>query len=120
MKVLRKWLESADPLRTEAPLSETEARRMRRLVVAAAADSPSREGRPTGWVAAIIAIAFASVVGVVRWNSATDRDAETAAERSAAIDVPIRTPRQLQFVTAGGTRVIWVFNAQFEAPGSVR
>ena len=120
MKDVGRWLESADPLRNEPPLSATEVQRMRRLVVAAADGPPARDSVSRQWVAAAVVVAFVTAFAVGRWNPSTSHRSETAPATVASIDASISTPRQLQFVTAGGTRVIWVFNPEFNAPGSIR
>ena len=93
---------------------------MRRLVVAAADGPRARGSDPMQWVAAAVVVALLSAFALGRWNPAAKDGSETAPATAASMDAPISTPRQLQFVTAGGTRVIWVFNPEFEAPGSIR
>jgi|SRR5688572_24698978 hypothetical protein len=120
MKDVGRWLESADPLRTEPPLSATEVQRMRRVVVAAADGPTTRDSHSMQWVAAALVVAFVSAFALARWDPAANQTSDTASATVASIDASISTPRQLQFVTAGGTRVIWVFNPEFNAPGSIR
>ena len=120
MKDVGRWLESADPLRTEPPLSATEVQRMRRVVVAAADGATARASDSIHWVAAAVVVAFVFAFALGRWSPVANTNSETVSATAASLDASISTPRQLQFVTAGGTRVIWVFNPEFEAPRSIR
>ena len=120
MKDVGRWLESADPVKTEPPLSDADVQRMRRLVVAAADGSRTRDSISMQWVVAAVVVAFVSTLAVARWNPPANHGPQTLPATPASMDASISTPRQLQFVTAGGTRVIWVFNPEFNAPGSIR
>lgn len=119
MKDLRHWLESDDPLKSEAPLSDAEVQRMRRAVIAARPETrASASLRWAGWLAAPVAVAVLAAIG-----SYVDRSQDSPApvlDGPPSADLPVTTPRQLQFVTAGGTRIIWIFNPDFEIAGSTR
>jgi hypothetical protein len=116
MKNVREWLQAADPLADEPSLADEYAQRMRRRVLTAV-DQPVVS--PTFWparlIAAAVAVAVAVTVGVHRsLSSPHDSDAGADAQQAIAAEPPVTTPRQLEFVTAGGTRVIWHFNPDFD------
>ena len=107
-----KWLRAADPLAREPELSHAEVAAMRRVVIAAA--GRQRAGA-TPWpsallVAATIAATLVAGVTIGRWFPPRDREA--TATGGAVPDNGGR--RQLQFATRGGTRVIWVFDPEFQ------
>jgi hypothetical protein len=114
MKNLRDLLKDADPLGDEAPLSDADLQRMRRVVVTndARAASPSAAWSPVRWAALAVAIAVVAGLGVQRWPALTRQPAETSVEP----EQPSPSRRQVQFITAGGTRIVWVFNSEFETP----
>lgn len=96
-------------------ITDAELRRMRQAVVAAAAAAASSA---TVWPRAFLVTATALLVvcsGLLAGlqNLASNRApliVEHAAEPSA------RT--QLQFSTPGGTRIIWVFDSEFDLKGT--
>ena len=115
-------------------LSAEEAHAMRRVVVAAVAEVES-DGAPSIWMrrpvlvaAAIVAIVSAGVVTSVRFDlsnrspqAATTEVASQAAPSDAASAANDGSQsRQLQFMTAGGTRVIWVFNSELDLKATLR
>ena len=119
-------LRSADPVDGEPPPSAEDLRRMRHAVTAAARDArPARAwGRPA-WIAAVTAVVMVAGVSVDQLRRAQGRGASVASPRDApgasAMSTGLaRQRRQLQFVTPGGTRVIWVFDSEFEIPGGDR
>jgi hypothetical protein len=89
---------------------------VRGLIVAAArnAAQPARAGwwpRPL-LVGATVAVTLVGGVMVGRW--VTWRDARTVSIRPQAASAGVSAPRrQLQFATPGGTRIIWVFDPDF-------
>ncbi len=104
---LRHWLRAGDPLPPDEELPRPAALRMRQVVLAA-------EPRPAWpmWrvaaVAASLAVALAAA-WLTQTQSAPGPDAtlivvQTPPAAEAAIEPP---GRQIQFVTRGGTRVIW-------------
>jgi len=112
-------LRDADPLAHEERLSPDEASRMRRAIVAAARD---RSTDVPGWwptpmmVAATVAATLVAGVSVERWLPRRDRAIGNPAARAAAISTlpaASRERRQLQFASPGGTRIIWVFDSDF-------
>jgi len=118
MSAVRDWLRSADPVVDEPPLSETDAQRLRRLVIAAGDERPTSFAvwSRTSVAAVTLVVVLTVAVGVSRWWSPTD-DARAVPSGGTAVTAPssdASTRRQLQFSTPGGTRVIWIFNADFK------
>jgi len=107
-----KWLRAADPLAHEPDGSHIEVAAIRRAVIAAA-DQHRAAAAP--WPSAVVVtttIAATLVAGVTigRWFPPREREAA----RSGG-SVPEKGGRQqLQFATRGGTRVIWVFDSEFQ------
>ena len=113
-------------------LSVDEARAMRRIVVAAVSDgTPSRASSPWGrrsvLVAATIVAVISAAIGTGLHVDLTNRQPSTTqlVPNAAPIDTTntayVTTPtRQLQFVTAGGTRIIWVFNSDLNLEANSR
>jgi hypothetical protein len=112
MKNLRKLLRDGDPLTHERPLSSDEIEWMRHIVLTT---TPRRRMRP--WVMSVAAAsAFGLVAGAGVWWNTTVRQQpilQTDAAKSAAPATPGER-RQLQVTTPGGTRVIWVFDSNFD------
>lgn len=106
---LGQQLRDADPLTRERALSTDDVHAMRRRIVSAAHDAPQR-GRPGLQIAGAIVIACTVVVGLaIATRFRSDR----------GLEKPVTTPRQdeprqLQFETPGGTRIIWVLNPNLE------
>jgi hypothetical protein len=110
-------------------LSPDDAEAMRRTVLAAASTNVPE---PDGWswmrpaiVAATVVVMIA--VGIVAGRRIdpvvpSDNPAGMPGELSAgARTTEIGTPnRQLQFLTPGGTRIIWVFNSEFDLKATIR
>jgi hypothetical protein len=106
------WLRATDPLAHEPEPSHAEVAAMRRRVLAAA-DRQYAAAPP--WPSALLVattIAAALVAGVTigRWLPPTEQ--ETAGPGGAVPQTDGR--QQLQFATRGGTRVIWIFDAEFQ------
>jgi hypothetical protein len=121
MKDLREWLRTGDPVRSEPPLGDQDVQRVRRAVMAAAKECSSTPGfRSMSWALAIIGL-ITFIVGTQSARLRSTRNPGTSgAGRAVTAEPPVTAPRQLQFVTAGGTRVIWQFNDEFELEGSRR
>jgi hypothetical protein len=111
MKTLAEWLREGDPLAHTPEPSEPEVAAMRRRVIGAAAEPPVR---PLVWPKVL---AVATVVMLMAVAGASSRRRAP----SHAADLPSRPhagehramPRQLQFATPGGTRIIWTFDPDF-------
>lgn len=113
-------------------LSTDEAQAMRRVVVAAVSNPvPARRTSP--WMRRPVLVA-ATIVAVISVGIATGfhldlTNRQPATTQLVAEPAPIDTTntanvttanRQLQFVTAGGTRIIWVFNSDLDLKANVR
>ena len=103
MKDLRSRLTQDDPLLREGELSGAESRRLREQILAAKPRSPSVQSRLAFPVTVMLLFIAVGSVWLVR----------TSVPGAAPDSSQVRT-RQLQFSTAGGTRVIWTFNDNFE------
>jgi len=103
MKDLRSRLAHADPLLREGELSGAESRRLREQILAAKPASRSVQSRLAFPVTVMLLFVAVGSVWLVR-TSVPTRALESSQART----------RQLQFSTAGGTRVIWTFNDNFE------
>jgi len=110
-----KWLRDADPVAHPGDdaegLSPLDAQAMRRAMLTSI---DARRTTRLLWphplaIAATIALTLAAGVGVGR-RLPPPREAPAIAQVAAAP----AARRQLQFATPGGTRVIWVFNPEFE------
>jgi hypothetical protein len=104
MNRLQQMLKDADPVGIEPPLDDTEIQRIRRAMVAEAGQPQPRvlAWRPMVLTAAAAAVVIAGAVGLSRRPEIPPPVTETT------------TVRQLQFSTPTGTRVIWVFNQEFD------
>jgi hypothetical protein len=113
-------------------LSAEEAQAMRRVVVAAVRDAaPDRAASP--WTGRRVLVA-ATIVVVISVGIATGLRLDLSNRQPSATPVvpeavPVDTTntahattpnRQLQFVTAGGTRIIWVFNSDLDLKANLR
>jgi hypothetical protein len=106
MKTLADQLRDGDPLADGDRLSATDVAEMRRRVLVAIPDGPPRVpfwSRAAAVTAAVL-LALAAGAGTVERTP-------TPPETPAAAAPP--EPRQLQFATPGGTRIIWVFDPDF-------
>jgi hypothetical protein len=107
-----KWLRAADPLAREPELSHVEVAAMRRAVIAAVSQ---QRAVATPWPSALLVattIAATLVAGVTLGRRFPPRPHETVGPGGAVPDADER--QQLQFATRGGTRVIWVFDPEFQ------
>jgi hypothetical protein len=117
MDDLQARLRDADPLRTEGGLSVDDADAMRRRVIEAIDHQPAANifwPRPM-LLAATVALTL--VTGVVVGRRLPPPDTTMRASTSGgAATIASAGPvdrRQLQFATPGGTRIIWVFDPEF-------
>ena len=115
MKDAGDLLREADPVPREQGLSPDEINRMRRAIVAAV----DRESAAAVWwptpiiVAATVAVTL--IAGVVVGRRLPSHDAAIAGDRgdTSSPSAASRERRQLQFASPGGTRIIWVFDPDF-------
>ena len=114
---LKAALVGGDPVAREAGLSAAEVDAMRRAVVAAAETQVSAAFWPRPlFLAATVAVTI--VVGVVLGAGLPMKEPRPPAARLALSEPAASTTRtterrQLQFATPGGTRIIWVFDPEF-------
>ena len=114
----------------DAVMPAADVQRMRRVVVAAAGDAAAR--RSLAWPRAFVVTATllffvcASVLAALQRVTRDVNDPLTAKVRQPSdvsateIDGGNEGARQqLHFMTPGGTRIIWVFDSQFEVKGTL-
>jgi len=115
---LKTILQEGDPAAQEPPLSPIDIQQMRRNVLA----TPTAEAR-SWWsqplsVGAAVTLGIAVAVGVGRQLPLRTGQAtmgETMNDDTIANPATAGTaPRQLHFETPGGTRIIWVFDEEFQ------
>jgi hypothetical protein len=103
----------------EERLSADAARAMRRAIVAAARSSARVDvhswKRPVAFAATVILMIGAGITAGRHLDLDLSPPEESAVDGAAAGPMePARSNRQLQFSTPGGTRIIWVFNADLD------
>jgi hypothetical protein len=113
MKDLSSWLRAGDPAADEATMSEAQVEAMRRVVLEAVRRShaPALAWHQPLAVAATVALTL--VVGALAGPWAPIMK-DPPPRQEGAVAQPGEPPRQLQFATPGGTRIIWVFDAEFD------
>jgi hypothetical protein len=137
---IRKLLRRGDPLDEDPGLSPSEIAGMRQAMLAAVAEP----GATAGWMPALAGGMLAALaLGLVLFvdlsgmreavhppavqghrrpsadgGAVTDPSAGTTStvpgQVRAALDTAVRTSRRIDFVTRGGTRVIWTLDPGFE------
>lgn len=113
MNELRDWLKEADPVGNEPPLPDVELQHMRRTVIGAVNERHASSGFwRSSWATPCVAIVVVIAVGIGRWWSATE-PVPTATTQTLVVPESAAR-RQVQLIAPGGTRVIWIFNADFE------
>lgn len=117
MTDLRERLLDADPLAHENAMSAEHADAIRRVVVAAdwrMVNAAPFWPRPL-WVAATIALTLSAGIVAGRLSAPESpvhgRPTDTPLTIASSPAAGVR--RQVQFATPGGTRIIWVLNAEF-------
>ena len=116
MNELRDWLKDGDPVASEPPLSDVDRRRMRQAIVAASdgRQSPFADWARGSWAAATVVVGLTIAMGVTRWYTPA-RGVRPAQVETPTVSAPEHdTRRQVQLIAPGGTRVIWIFNADFK------
>jgi hypothetical protein len=115
-------------------LSGEQADAMRRVVIAAVVDDASEHvqtlwvRRPVLVAAAIVAIVSIGVGTGLRLDVSSRSEQTATSDRASgpsalqtADGTRAATPnRQLQFLTPGGTRIIWVFNQDLDLKATLR
>ena len=110
----------------ERELSMEESQRLKRTVLAAvpAGTRARRWSLPFALTAGSLTAASAALVVTTLLTSAGSQ-ATGDGGRVAIVDEPAKGEqaesgrRQLQFATPGGTRIIWVFDSDFEVKGTL-
>lgn len=124
----RTLLREVDARDEKERLSADDADSMRRAMLAAAAENrpdPAQGSwmRPLLVAATVVAMIAVGIVAGRRLDLQTAAE-NPAAQGGASVESPtaaITVPnRQLQFLTPGGTRIIWVFNSDFDQKATVR
>jgi hypothetical protein len=113
----RTALRDGDPA-AHAQLPNDAAQAMRRAVLAQVA---SRGSAGRAWMQPVLVAATVALM-VGTGAVAGRRAAHDDAGREAALpvsDVGQNATRQMQFATPGGTRIIWVFNSEFDLNESI-
>jgi hypothetical protein len=113
MKDIGRLLRDGDPVALEPEMSAADVQAVRRAVLAALATTDRATGRWPGPFLAAAAVAAAMVAGVaVGLRTPASQMPAAGAESTHASDA-VRVQRQLQFASPGGTRIIWVFDPEF-------
>ena len=113
MKDIGRLLRDGDPVAREPELRAADAQTVRRAVLAALDRTERVTGRWPRPLLAGAAIAAALVAGVavgLRTPAPRSTTVETASTHASG---GVGAPRQLQFASPGGTRIIWVFDPEF-------
>ena len=117
MKELRDWLKDGDPVTNELPLSEADVQRMRRAIAAAGESQASSfsDWARGSWAMATVVVAVTIAVGMTGWFTPQPdvRNGDALATSTSEPSQPAAR-RQVQLIAPGGTRVIWIFNADFQ------
>jgi len=125
----RRAVREADARDENDRLSPDEAESMRRAMLAAASariPEPERWSwtRPMFVAATVVALIAVGIVGRHRGDLPTPPETTTTVPgdaRPEATGTEASVPnRQLQFLTPGGTRIIWVFNSEFDLKATMR
>ena len=98
----------------EAQLAADEVNAMRRAVVAAV---PSPVAARRLWIQPLLVAATIALMigtGAVAGRRAALQPPTVATHAAPAPETGEQEKRQLQFATPGGTRIIWVFNPEFQ------
>lgn len=112
MKDIGRLLRDGDPVALESEMPAAEVQAVRRTVLAALETGEPAMSRWPGPLLAAAAVAAALVAGVavgLRRPAPGGPSIGTAAHGTGAD----RVHRQLQFASPGGTRIIWVFDPEF-------
>ena len=113
MTDIGRLLRHGDPVAREPEMTPADVESVRRAVLGAI-EAPGRAAsRWPGPLLAAAAVAAAIVAGVaVGLRTPAPRLPAIGAE-STRVSGEVRAQRQLQFASPGGTRIIWVFDPEF-------
>ncbi len=116
---IRELLRRGDPAGDGETLAPDEIAQLRRKILAAV-PSGSPRGWRSSWALGLSAAAAAAMVSLVvfLWSpSSSLRTARSPVEspaREGGVRTRERAVQQIQFVTPGGTRVIWTLDPDFD------
>ena len=114
----------ADRALTSEPSAEETLRLRRRVVAEAASAVRSRRRWSLPFLLTAGSLTAASAALVLSAVTVLPDASPPAGAQAIAVENGQETPRagsrqQLQFATPGGTRIIWVFDAEFEVKGTL-
>lgn len=115
----RTMLRDADP-GAHAQLPRDAALRMRRAIVAVTVGRAATGTRL--WVQPLLVVATIALMigtGVLAGRKAAVQSPAPVSNKTTTDDPRDQEQRQLQFATPGGTRIIWVFNPEFQVSESI-
>ena len=127
MKDWQSRLREEDP-GADAVMSAADVRRIRAAVSSAASQAQTRQAPlwPRAFVVTATALVMVcgSMLAVLQWTTRqlddrADDAIEVAANTGDVADDSSGERQQLHFRTPGGTRIIWVFDSQFEVKGTL-
>lgn len=108
------WLRETDPIKDDPGLTPAAAQEMRRAVMTAVQSTTPA----LAWSQAFavgVAVAVTLFVGVLAGRQLPPpRNAAPAPPSDGKME-----PRQFQFATPGGTRIIWVFDPEFSVKETI-
>lgn len=107
---IRNQLRDADPVQHEPRIAAADVHTMRDRVLSAARTAPRHGHRPRLGAAGAFVLVCTIVMGLAM---ATWFRSDRAVMPPAPTPIHDQ-PRQLQFETPGGTRIIWVLNPRLE------
>lgn len=107
---IRKLLRRGDPAGDGETLPPDEVASLRRKILAAVPPEPSRGWRPA-WALGLGVAAAAVLVSVVVFMPRTQPEKVLPTQEAHTQE---RAVQQIQFVTPGGTRVIWTLDPDFD------
>src|SRR2546425_10193330 len=114
MKDIGRWLRDGDPVALEQEMAAADVQTVRRAVLAAIETADRATSRWPGPLLAAAAVAAALVAGVaVGLRAPATRTATSMGTAPTPASGAARGQRQLQFASPGGTRIIWVFDPEF-------
>jgi hypothetical protein len=115
MKDLKQLLADGDPVAREVASSPIETAGMRRVIVAAVVE-PAPQPVAASWPRPLVmaaAVAACLAVGVSVGLRLNPEPRNPVPKPNAEVGAQ-GARRQFQFVTSGGTRIIWTFHEHFE------
>jgi hypothetical protein len=114
MKDIRSMLREGDPIAREGDLSPADSRNMRKRLQSAAALPPPARQRSLAPLAGALVLLTTGAVWIAHRAVPQPPAHAFALQPVVGEQEPVGV-RQLQFVTAGGTRVFWTFHPKTEA-----